>query len=189
MQTQNTQVNLPTSVQNVDASKASSAAGGGLSCLAALLVLITFIMPWALFGAYKISGMEFAAGSGPVSMSSQYHGSPLLYLVPLIALAVVVVALFSVAATFVVKNQLPSVASSGCVSLLGLAGILMSCVFFAGIQAAKRSPNSMATGGLIQLEPGYWGTVVGFLLVVVGGGIGVAGLFLRRILSKPARDI
>lgn len=162
--------------------------GHGLVTFGALVVLFAFMLPWASCGSMRLSGFDI------VTQSSQYGGDTSwtgLALVPLAALALLVLGVAGLAVNLLDKSLpvnlarlvpfLPLLAA-----LPGLCGCCSSCAFFLNVQIARSAPDNLGLGMLIQIEYGFWLTLVGLVMTFVGMiAAAIAGLLAQRRSSPP----
>jgi hypothetical protein len=153
--------------------KAGPVGGSALSILGALLVLVGFVMPWASCGGYNFSGLDLVTNSSDLGDAS----TSLLCLVPFFALGILGVSLVIIPAALLKK--IPTIIKPVAALLLPLLVMLACCpsvIFFAKIQSS-RSSSGYGMGGYIHIEYGYWITILGLFIALVGGLItlGTAG--------------
>ena len=162
--------------------------GHGLITVGALIALFAFMLPWASCSGVRLSGLDI------VTQSSQYSGDASgtgLVLVPLAALALLVLGLAGLAVNLWGKSLpvnlarlvpfLPLLAA-----LPGLCGCCPSCAFFLNVQNARSGPDNLGLGMLIQIEYGFWLTLVGLGMALVGMiAAAVAGLLAQRRSAPP----
>ncbi len=161
--------------------------GHGLITVGALIALFAFILPWASCGNLQLSGLDI------VTQSSQYGGdasSTFLILVPLGALALLVLGIAGLAANLLGKSLptnlarlmpfLPLLAV-----LPGLCGCCPSLAFLLEIQNARSDPENLGLGMLVRVEYGFWLTLFGLGLSFIGIVIALAGgLAARRRVAS-----
>jgi len=152
--------------------------GNTLITIGALLVLFSFMLPWASCGGVNLSGLDIA------TQPSEYGGNAswsVLLLVPLgalvllgVGLAGIVLSLLARSLSAALARLVPFLPLLG--ALPGLCGCCPSCAFFVNIQNARSDPDNLGLGVLIQVEYGFWLALfglgvsfVGILLAVVGG--------------------
>jgi inositol-phosphate transport system permease protein len=137
----------------------------------AVLVLITFFMPWiALKDHVKVlaslSGWQIANGTVLASSEGRilFRGSPVYYIVPLICAVVLVMVLFAFRRGYVRKWDALGIMALGVVSILLLWGIF---------QGAGRTASQ---GGVI----------LGFQFGMIGVWLGLVGLVIAGVLDVRA---
>ena len=160
--------------------------GHGLITFGALIVLFAFMLPWASCGNLQLSGLDI------VTQPSQYGGdasSTFLILVPLAALALLVLGVAGLALSLLARSLpvnigrllpfLPLVAI-----LPGVCGCCPSIAFFLNVQNARSDPSGM--GMLVQVRYGFWLTLFGLGLSFVGVVVAlVGGLVAQRHTNLP----
>lgn len=160
--------------------------GHGLLTFGALIVLFAFMLPWASCSGVRLSGLDI------VTSGSDYNGDAswsVLALVPLGALALLALGIIGIAVNLLGKKMpagltrltpfLPLLAT-----LPGLCGCCPSCAFFWNIQSARSDPNNFGLGTLIQIEYGFWLTMVGLAMSFVGMLIALVG----GLIARPRGD-
>jgi len=160
--------------------------GHGLLTFGALIALFAFILPWASCSGVKLSGLDI------VTQSSQYGGSAswaFLLLVPLGALALMALGVAGVATNLLGKKLPDNLARLTpflplLAALPGLCGCCPSCAFFWNIQSARSDPNSFGLGALIQIEYGFWLTLIGLGISFVGMITALVG----GLVTRPRAD-
>lgn len=151
-------------------SKVGLFGGHGLITVGALIALFAFMLPWASCSGISLSGLDI------VTQSSQYGGDAswtFLTLVPLAALALLAlgiaglaVNLFSLPLPVNLARLVPFLPLLAI--LPGLCGCCPSCAFFWNVQNARSDPNNWGLGTLIQVEYGFWLTLIGLGMALVG---------------------
>jgi hypothetical protein len=166
--------------------RASLFGGNGLISLGALIVLFAFMLPWASCGNLKLSGLDIVTQS---SRYSQYgDGSswgPALALVPLGAMALLALGVGGILVGLVGKSLpqsvlrlmpfMPLVAA-----LPGLCSCCPSGAFLFNLQSARSDPESLGLGMMIQIEYGFWLTLVGLGVSFIGIVAAVVGGLMAR---------
>jgi hypothetical protein len=160
--------------------------GSGLVTLGALIVLFAFMLPWASCGSVKLSGLDVVTRSSQVADYGGGRSPTVLLLVPLGALGLL--ALGAVGLTSgLAEGVLPAWLSKAgrLLPLLAVVPGLCSCCpsvgFLAQMQSARSSPDNLGLGMLIQIEYGFWLTLVGLGISFVGiAAAAMATLTARR---------
>ncbi|MBI5877331.1 MAG: FHA domain-containing protein [Chloroflexi bacterium] len=134
--------------------------GGG-----ALLALLCFFMPWL---SVSCSGSSLAYSGYALASNSSLGNSWtwLLWLAPPAALAVLWLLYRTLAGDTPDDHRLATQQLAA-----GLAGMAPTVMLFIALEQARRDPRNLAVGLLINLEPGYWLTLLGFIGVVVGAAL------------------
>jgi hypothetical protein len=156
--------------------KAGPVAGSALSILGALLVLIGFVMPWASCGGYKLTALDLVQGG--IEGDFGNASSAFLCLVPFFALGILGVSLALIPASLIKK--IPTTVKPVAALLLPLLVMLACCpsiIFFARMQSTRSADHSFGMGRMITIEYGYWITMIGLFVALVGGliALGTAG--------------
>jgi hypothetical protein len=117
---------------------------------------LCFFLPWVLVSCGNEtpklqSGLDIAMGTA--STEPGYHGNPFVFLVPLAAIAVLVLAYLAFR-----RGHLHPIDGIG-VILIGLFGPLYLYLQF----------GRPGEGVTIEYQYGLWGTVVGFIVILLGG--------------------
>lgn len=162
------------------ASKIGLFGGHGLVTLGALVVLFAFMLPWASCGNLQLSGLDIVTQS---SKYAEYGGDAswaILALVPLGALASLVLSIVSLAVNLLGKRLSATLSRLGLflplvAALPGLCGCCPSCAFFLNMQSARSDPDSLGLGMLVQIEYGFWLTLFGLGVSFVGMVAALAG--------------
>lgn len=156
--------------------KGGPVAGSALSILGAVLVLIGFVMPWASCGGYNLTGLELVQSglNGEFGNAS----SAFLCLVPFFALGILGVSLALIPATLLKK--VPTIVKPVAALLLPLLVMLACCpsvIFFARMQSTRSNDLGFGMGRMINIEYGYWITMLGLFIALLGGliALGTAG--------------
>jgi len=160
--------------------------GHGLLTFGALIVLLAFMLPWASCSGVRLSGLDI------VTSASEYNGDAswsVLALVPMGALALLALGIAGVAVNLLGKKLpagltrltpfLPLLAA-----LPGLCGCCPSCAFFWNIQSARSDSSNFGLGTLIQIEYGFWLTLVGLGMSFIGMVIALVG----GLVTRPRAD-
>lgn len=172
--------------------KAGPVGGSALSILGALLVLIGFVMPWASCGGYNLTGLELVQSglNGEFGSAS----SAFLCLVPFFALGILGVSLALIPATLLKK--IPTMVKPVAALLLPLLVMLACCpsvIFFARMQSTRGNEHTFGMGRMINIEYGYWITMLGLFIALIGGliALGTAGgsFLVQRKKPLDAVDI
>lgn len=166
--------------------KVSIFGGNGFITFGALVVLLGFMLPWASCSGMQqanLSGLDIAIQSG------QYTGDAsgtFLLLVPLGALMLLALGAAGIGLNLSSKslpaNLVRLVPFLPLTAVLpGLCGCCPSSIFFYQIQSARTDPESYGMGMLIQVEHGFWITMVGLGMAFIGiVAASVGGLMARR---------
>jgi hypothetical protein len=154
--------------------KAGPVGGSALSILGALLVLVGFVMPWSSCGGYNLTGLDLATNGSDYGNAT----TSLLCLVPFFALGILGVSLVIIPAALLKK--IPAIIKPVAALILPLLVMLACCpsvIFFAKIQSERGGSGNSGMGGYIQIEYGYWISIFGLFIALVGGLItlGTAG--------------
>ncbi len=164
--------------------------GHGLITFGALIVLFAFMLPWASCGNLQISGLDIA------TQPAQYEGSAswtFLLLVPLAALALLVLGLIGLAAGTLSKslpdNLVRLVPILPLVAILpGMCGCCPSLAFLVNIQKARSDPSGI--GILVKAEYGFWLTLIGLGLSLIGiVAATVGGLVAQRRTDESTSEV
>lgn len=162
------QMQTPDNTQQ--ASKASLFGGSGLMTFGALIVLFAFMLPWASCSNIELSGLEIATQSSQYSGQGSNASSSLLILVPLGALGLMAIGVAGVVMDFT-KTSLPGNLASllpylPLIAVLpGLCSCCPSTAFLIQMQNAINDPETM---GMIQIEYGFWLTIIGLGIAFIG---------------------
>ena len=151
--------------------------GHGLITFGALVTLLAFMLPWASCSGIKLSGLDI------VTRASEYGGDAswsILALAPVGALALLVLGIAGLAVNLLGQKLPDNLARlTPFLPLLavlpGLCGCCPSCAFFTNIQNARSNPNNLGLGMLIQIEYGFWLTLVGLGVSFVGMIVALTG--------------
>jgi hypothetical protein len=161
-------------------------AGSIISILGNLLVLIGFVLPWASCSGYQASGLDLVqqSASGRLGDTS----GTLLALIPFLAVGMIGVAILTIPAAL--WRKIPTLIKTVGVVLIALMTVcacLPAGLFFTNMQSARNSPDIFGLGGFIRVEYGFWVSVFGLLLSLVGGlvGIGTAAAEMLMRRKKP----
>lgn len=153
--------------------KAGPVGGSALSILGALLVMIGFLLPWVSCSGYNLSGYDLAVnGKEYFNTSSTF----LLCLVPFFALGVLGVSLVVIPSALL-KKKIPAMVKPIAAVLLPLLVLLACCpsvIFFARIQAEMSKAGNYGMSGYIQIGAGFWISMFGLFLALLGGLIAAA---------------
>ena len=160
--------------------------GHGLLTFGALIVLLAFMLPWASCSGVQLSGLDI------VTQSSQYNGDAswsVLALVPLGALALLALGVAGIAVNLLSKKLLAGLTRlipflPLLAALPGLCGCCPSCAFFWNIQSARSDSSNFGLGTLIQIEYGFWLTLVGLGMSFIGMAIALVG----GLVTRPRGD-
>ncbi|MBC7251089.1 MAG: zinc ribbon domain-containing protein [Anaerolineae bacterium] len=172
-----------TSVGNI-----SLLGGHGLLTIGGLIALFAFMLPWASCGNFQLSGLDIVTQSSQYAQYGADASWTILILVPLGALALMLIGLVGLAVNLFVKSL--SLAVNRLLPLLailfGLAACCPSCAFFASVQQARSDPSGLGT--LIQVRHGFWFTLIGLALALVGVVIVFVTSLATRQARTPARN-
>jgi len=163
-------------------------AGSATSIIGALLALVGFVLPWASCGNYRLSGLDIVTQSA--SGNTGDASGTLLCLVPLLAIGVLGVAIVVILASL--WKKIPSLVKTIGTAIVGLLAALAccpSCLFFTNVQSARNDPNSFGMGGFIQVEYGFWVTVFGLFVSLLGGLLGVGSSVAEMVMSKKKPSV
>lgn len=135
--------------------------GRKISGSGALLALLCFFLPWIRMSC----GVQITASGLDLATAPSQIGQPtwLLFLVPVMAIAVLWT-LYStlnqpqIRARIVATREL----------IFGAVGFLPTLVVYISFQNARNNPANLGLGYLFELMYGYWGTVLGWIGVIVG---------------------
>lgn len=175
------------------ASKAGILGGHSILTVGALLILFAFILPWASCSGIEVSGLELA------TRPSEYGAEEtarILILVPLGALGLIVLGVLGLGSNILglFKKTLPliyyrlsALVPAAVAALAWLCGCCPSCAFFVNIQRQRSDPNNMGLGALIQLEYGFWLTVIGLGIALLGLVLAIAGGILSQFGLKSVQ--
>ena len=155
-------------VTTPSAGKAGLLGGHGLLTIGGLIALFAFMLPWASCGNFQLSGLDIATQSSQYAQYGADASWTILILVPLGALALMLIGLVGLAVNLFVKSL--SATANRLLPLLailpGLASCGPSCAFFASVQQTRSDPSGLGT--LVQVRHGFWLTMIGLLLALVG---------------------
>lgn len=135
--------------------------GRKISGSGALLALLCFFLPWVRMSCgveIRASGLDLAANSLDPDAPSW-----LLFLVPIMAIAV----LWTIY-TILDKGSVKDRAVATRKLIFGAVGFLPTISVYISFQNARNDPANMGLGYLFELMYGYWGTVLGWIGVIVG---------------------
>jgi hypothetical protein len=127
------------------------------------IVLVCFFLPWVLQScgsapAQEYSGWELAIGDP--AAGDGYNGNPLIFLAPVAAIIVGAMAFRAM--------------GRGVISIwdgivpAGLGGLVLIFLY-------SQFGGPVAEGSTRQILYGLWGTVIGWLLILVGGVLNLLG--------------
>ena len=136
--------------------------GRKVSGSGALLALFCFFLPWV---ELSCSGMQISASGMDLATNPSQTDSAgwILFLVPLAALAVLVSIYLALG-----SSTLRAHVSAAWHFIAGLAGLVVTGLVYLAIQEARNNPEYWGLGFLLHLLYGYWGTLAGFVAVIVG---------------------
>lgn len=130
-----------------------------------LLVLICFFLPWIFASCggnqqVEFTGWELAAGTTIRSVfgTEPVEGNPILFLILIASLAVLTLAYFAYKRGFLSPIDGYGLIASGILSLLILV------IQFSGLKDEAAQQNVY-----VEFRYGLWGTVLGYLAVIIGG--------------------
>jgi len=163
--------------------KGGPIAGSTVSIVGALLALIGFVLPWASCGSYRLSGLDIVTQSASGNLGDT--NGTLLCLVPFLAVGMLGVALVVIPASLWKKiPPLFKIAGTALISLLAALACCPSCLFFTNVQSARNDPSNFGMGGFIQVEYGFWVTMFGLCVSLVGGLLGVGTSVAETAIAK-----
>lgn len=174
------------------ASKAGILGGHTILTIGALIILFAFILPWASCSGIEVTGLELA------TQPSEYGAEEtarILLLVPLGALGLIVLGVLGLGSNILgffkktlplIYHRLSALVPAAVAVLAWLCGCCPSCAFFVNIQRQRSDPNSMGLGALIQVEYGFWLTVIGLGVALLGLALAIAGGILSQFSPKIA---
>lgn len=130
--------------------------GFKLGAPGAILVILCFFLPWVLVSCGNEtpklqSGLDISVGTA--STEPGYHGNPFVFLVLLAGIGVLVLAFLAYQ-----RGHLHPIDGIG-VTAIGIMGLLYLYLQF----------GRPGEGVTMEYQYGIWGTVVGFLVITVGG--------------------
>ncbi len=133
----------------------------------AIAVIVCFFLPWVFVSCYgqpiaEFSGFELAAGPEIPGAFGTEQGEPAPILLTLPALGLLVLALAFWAARRRVTNWLDKIG----VLLIGLGPLLLLIL---GLFGSTERQELAQEGIFIEYRIGVWGTLLGLLLIGVGG--------------------
>jgi hypothetical protein len=169
--------------------KAGPVGGSALSILGSLLVMIGFLLPWASCGGSDVSGWDLAVKGGDYFGTSSTY---LLCLVPLFALGLLGIGLVVIPSTLIKK--IPGIVKPIAAVLLPLLVFFACCpsvIFLARIQAERTNAANYGIGNYIQVGYGFWLSVFGLFLALIGGLIAAGtagGDYLVKRKQSPAEE-
>jgi len=159
-------------------------AGSAASIIGSLLVLIGFVLPWASCGNYRLSGLDIVTQS--TSSNTTIDGSGMfLCLIPFFAIGMLGIAIITIPATF--WKKIPGAFKGIGMALITLLALLSCCpsgLFFTNIQSARNDPGNLGMGGFIQIEYGFWLTVFGIFVTLLGGVLGVGASLAEKTIKE-----
>jgi len=145
----------PTGLQGLTLGRKISGSG-------ALLALFCFFLPWVELSCagtrISASGMDLATNP-----SQTGDASWILFLVPLAALAVLVSVYLALS-----NSTLRAHVITAWEFIAGLVGLVVTSFVYFAIQDARNNPEYFGLGFFLHLLYGYWGTLAGFVAVIVG---------------------
>lgn len=156
---------LPTMPRPSISTAGKLSTGHRVASPAAVLAILFFFMPWvfASCGGQSIgsfSGWELASGTTVDTGIGveRVPGTPILFLILLFALATLGLAYFAW------QRGLPSKLDTFGLILLGLFPLALLIFAFSGARE-----DAAREGIAIEFKYGLWGTIIGFIGVVIGG--------------------
>ena len=135
--------------------------GRKISGSGALLVLLCFFLPWVRMSC----GVEITASGLDLAANSPDPDAPswLLFLVPIMAIAVLWT-IYTVLDKGSVKDRAVAIREL----IFGAVGFLPTISVYISLQNARNDPANLGLGYLFELMYDYWGTVLGWIGVIVG---------------------
>ena len=157
--------------------------GSALSMIGAIITLFGFALPWASCGAYTFSGLEIVGQSASGDLSGS--GGGFLIFVPALALIVLGIAIANIPVALIQKvPKFVKLVVAGVVLLFSTLTCCPSALFYTNIQSTRNDPNNFGLGGMIQLEYGFWISVVGVLISIFGGLVAIGTSIAHLVMSK-----
>jgi len=163
--------------------KGGPIAGSAISIIGNLFVLIGFVLPWASCSGYKLSGLDIVTQSGSAILGNT--NGTLLGIIPFLAIGIIGVAILTIPASLLKK--IPSIAriiGMVLIAIMTACACLPSCLFFTNMQSARNNPNNFGLGGFVQIEYGFWVTIFGLIVSLIGGFLGIGTSVAEMLLSK-----
>jgi hypothetical protein len=122
-----------------------------------LVILVCFFLPWVLQSCGNTPPQEYSGWQlalGDPAAGPGYHGNPLIFLIPIVALFIAFLAFRAIrrAALSRWDGYLPT----------GLSALILLFLF-------SQFGGPVAEGSTRQILYGLWGEVVGWVLVLAGG--------------------
>jgi hypothetical protein len=89
-------------------------------------------------------------------------------------------------------KKIPAIAKTigtALIALMTACACLPSCLFFTNIQSERNNPDNLGFGGLIQIEYGFWVTIFGLFVSLVGGFLGMGTSLADMFMSKKSKEV
>jgi len=143
---------------------AKTSNGHKISSAGAALAILCFFLPWILASCggqtTSLNGWQLSAGSttGSGYFAQQVPGKAILFLVLLIAFAVIAIAYLAWR-----RGHLTQTDGFGPIGLGGLA-LLILLITFSGAKA-----QAAQQGIYFEYQYGLWGVVIGYIGTIIGG--------------------
>ena len=139
---------------------------------AALVAMLSFFMPWVLVSCgnqplASFSGWDLTVGTTVTTFrgESPVDGSPILFIALLAGLGVFVLMFFSMKTGKITKLDGWGLVSLGVISLLTIIVVILS-----RFQEVSESSQGAAR---VEYQYGFWGVVLGYAAVILGGVINI----------------
>jgi len=166
--------------------KGGPVAGSVISIIGNLFVLIGFVLPWASCSGYRLSGLDIVTNG--ISGNLGNANGTFLGLIPFLAIGIIGVAILTIPASLLKKiPALFKTIGTALVALMTACACLPSCLFFMNMQSARNNPNNFGLGGFIQVEYGFWVTIFGLFVSLIGGFLGIGTSVAEIVMSKSKK--
>jgi len=148
--------------------KGGPIAGSALSIIGSIITIIGFVLPWVSCGGYRVSGLDITTQSLSGQLDSSSGG--VLILIPCLALIILGMSISYIPISL--RRKSSKIFKLIWTSLIPVISIPICCLtglFFINSQVARNDP----LGGFIQIDYGFWVSVLGILVTVFGGLLSV----------------
>jgi len=128
-------------------------------------------------GIAELSGWQLAGGTeiGSGYSAQTYSGDASLFLIPLGALLILLIAFIASK-----RKAISKVLDGFFVLVIGAIPLILAWTKFTDLRQ-----QAMSSGIQVELEYGFWGMVIGFGLVVIGGIVNFGGDKTETINNSP----
>jgi len=152
--------------------------GHSISFSGALVSLICFFLPWMTVSCGQkvttLTGIQLALGGTiPTNMEPEKRNGDIFILLALLAAVAAIVVV-------ILAWRRGAASRTDGYWLLGLGGLAL--LILAGKFASNQTDTSGDVDVIVQYHAGFWGAVLGYVLVFVGG---VISLLQSRNRAKP----